>query len=153
MRRGNVDTVAGAFGEGATYVHQQLSHKSVLVGAEAERARSKQISQQQAKLQGLSDCSHLSAGFRCLMVTQHKQNRDGDRGVDFRKRDRTSARTKAKTIRGHHKCARRCSALLFFRKHMRPSWLSGDKVIFERRLVASQMPKGYLRIAQALRLF
>jgi len=148
VQRKDVDTIAGAFGEGATYLRHEVVHKSVLVGAEVERARLEQLLEQQAKLQGLSaECE--SKDFREMMQQQGEQ-RDGGRGVDFRERERFSARTKARDFEQETVLA---DALRFlFRRAPGAAAAFGEtERSSSRRLVEAQIPRGYLRIAQSLR--
>jgi hypothetical protein len=150
VRREDVDTVAGAFGEGSTYVRQELVHKSVLVGADSERAQLEQLLQQQAELQGLSDCAGSEKDFRDMMEEQQGEQKDGGRGVDFRERDRFSARTKARDFEQETVLAD--AIRFFFRKTQKAASFFGEtERSAQRRLIASQIPKGYVRVAQALR--
>lgn len=150
VRREDKDTVAGAFGEGQVVLRQELVHKSVLVGAEAERVQLELLLQQQTDLQGLSGGSGQGQDYRALQETA-SEAKDGGRGTDFRSRDRFSARTKAKDFEQESVVAD--AVRFFFRKAPSAAVAFGEtERSARRRLASNMMPAGYLRVAKTLRL-
>jgi len=148
VRRCDVDTVAGAFGESETKVSRvEVVPTSMLVGAEEERERLEQLLQRQAELQGICAIGGLSTDYRSMRATA---TADGGRGIDFRERLRFSARTKAKDFEDEVVLA---DAIRFlFRK------AGGARVAFgetewtaSRRLKRDQIPEGYVKVARGLR--
>mmetsp|Transcript_43748 Transcript_43748/g.130656 ORF Transcript_43748/g.130656 Transcript_43748/m.130656 type:complete len:296 (-) Transcript_43748:60-947(-) len=148
LRRCDVDTIGGAFGESQEKVTRvEVVPTSVLVGAEEERERLEQLLQRQTELQGLSNLGSLGKDYRGMAATAAA---DGGKGVDFRERDRFGARTKAKDFEDEGVLA---DAVRFlFRK------AGGAAVAFgetewsaKRRLRRDQIPEGYIRVAQTLR--
>lgn len=149
VHREDKDTVAGAFGEGQVVVRQELVHKSVLVGAEAERLQLELLLQQQSDLQGLSG-SGQGKDYRSIMETAG-QAKDGGKGTDFRSRERFSARTKAKDFEQESVVAD--AVRFFFRKAPAAVAAFGEtERSAKRRLAPGSMPPGYFRLAGALRL-
>jgi len=148
VRREDVDTVGGAFGEEQTKVSRvEVVPTSVLVGAEEERERLEQLLQRQVDLQGLSSLRGLGKDYRGMRAAAAA---DGGRGVDFRERDRFSARTKARDFEDEAVLAD--AIRFFFRK------AAGAQIAFgetewsaKRRLGRDQIPAGYLEVAGALR--
>jgi len=150
IRRHDVDTVAGAFGESEGKVDRvEVVPTSVPVGAEAERERLEQLLQRQTELQGIGGGADnlLGKDYRGMKATAAS---DGGRGVDFRERDRFSARTKAKDFEDEVVLA---EALRFlFRKAAGAAAAFGEMDgSVKRRLRRDQLPEGYLRVARALR--
>lgn len=149
VHREDKDTVAGAFGEGQVVLRQELVHKSVLVGAEAERLQLELLLQQQSDLQGLSGGSGQGKDFRAILETV-VQAKDGGKGTDFRSRDRFSARTKAKDFEQESVVAD--AVRFFFRKAPAAVVAFGEtERSAKRRLPPSLMPQGYSRLASLLR--
>jgi len=149
IRRCDVDTVAGAFGESEEKVNRvEVVPTSVLVGAEEERERLEQLLERQAELQGLSDLGALGKDYRAMAATAAV---DGGRGVDFRERDRFSARTKARDFEDEGVLA---DAVRFlFRKAAGAAAAFGEtEWSTKRRLRRDQIPAGYTRVARALRM-
>jgi len=150
IRRHDVDTVAGAFGESEGKVDRvEVVPTSVLVGAEAERERLEHLLQRQAELQGIGGGadSFLGKDYRGMKAVATS---DGGRGVDFRHRDRFSAKMKAKDFEDEAVLA---EALRFlFRKTAGAVAALGEtEEAAKRRLRQDQLPEGYLQIARALR--
>merc|ERR1719316_1445665 len=79
VRRQDVDTVAGAFGEGATWVRQEVIPTSVLVGAEAEREHLERLLKKKRDLEGLAGT--LGRDYREMKASEAT---DGGKGKDFR---------------------------------------------------------------------
>merc|ERR1719174_2975574 len=78
VRRRDVDTVGGAFGEGKTWVREEVIPTSVLVGAEAEREQLERLLKKKRDLEGLT-CG-LGVDSREMKATEAT---DGGKGTDF----------------------------------------------------------------------
>eukprot|EP00927_Polykrikos_kofoidii_P043828 TRINITY_DN37923_c0_g1_i1.p1 TRINITY_DN37923_c0_g1~~TRINITY_DN37923_c0_g1_i1.p1 ORF type:complete len:914 (+),score=171.20 TRINITY_DN37923_c0_g1_i1:70-2811(+) len=145
--RADVDTVAGAFGEGAKVEREERVLQTVLVGAEEERTRLEHLLQRQAELQGLNTMGGLGKDFRDMKSTDAA---DGGRGVDFRQRDRFSAKMRARDFETEHVLA---DAVRFlFRKARSASVVFGEtKDALSKRLPPEEIPSQYFQIATALR--
>ncbi|CAE8622587.1 unnamed protein product, partial [Polarella glacialis] len=139
IRRQDVDTVAGAFGEGQTVVRNEVVPTSVLVGAEAEREQLEQLLQRQADLQGLSGAKDFGQDYRMMLGGAA----DGGKGVDFRHRNRFSVRTKAKDFEDEVVVA---DALRFFFRRASSAIVTFGETeeSAKKRLDGEELPEGYL---------
>jgi len=145
VRRRDVDTVAGAFGEGKTVVREEVIPTSVLVGAEAERERLERLLKQQRELEGLT--GGIGKDYREMKATDAA---DGGRGTDFRENLRFSAKMKARDFENEIVLA---DAIRFlFRKAHGAMDAFGEtdasKIV---RLPRAKIPAGYFRVARALK--
>lgn len=149
VRRQDVDTVAGAFGEDENKViREEVIPTSVLVGAEAERERLELLLQRQAELQGLGEIV-VAKDYRSMRAAATADAGDGGRGVDFRHRDRFSARTKAKDFEDEGVLA---DALRFlFRKSSLSKSVFGELLPNKRRVPQEDFPVGYGSLAEKMR--
>lgn len=147
VRRRDVDTVAGAFGGGQTFEHEEVVHKTVLVGAEVERERLEQLLQRQAELQGLGNVGSVFKDYRELQAAEAA---DGGRGVDFRQRDRFSKQMKAKDFEDEVVVA---DALryLFRRTEAARAIFGETDATRSKRLAPDQIPEAYFQVASSLR--
>lgn len=145
IRRRDVDTVAGAFGEGEKVVREEMIPTTVLVGAEHEREQLELLLQRQSDLQGLA--GGLGSDFRDL---RSQEAADGGRGVDFRERDRFTKCTRARDFENEIVVA---DALrFFFRKAAAAIGALGETPeTAKRRLSTADMPPAYLDLARSLR--
>jgi len=92
VKRRDVDTVAGAFGEQhGNVVREEVIPTSVLVGAEKEREDLERLLQRQLDLQGLG--GFAAKDYREMQVQEAD---DGGKGRDFRSKDTFGRVTKAK---------------------------------------------------------
>jgi len=148
LRRRDLDTVAGEFGEEAPTVERtEVIPTTVLVGAEAERSRLEMLLQRQAELQGLCRVTDFGKDYRSMRDEATKGASDGGRGVEFWLRD-FGARTKAKDFEDEAVLA---GALrLLFRSAEHAEVIFGEKHA-RQRLHREELPKGYLDVAAALR--
>lgn len=149
LRRQDVDTVAGAFGEGVLVERTEVVPTSVLVGAEREREQLEALLQRQAELKGLSDISMADFGkdYRCMRQEATKGAVDGGRGEDFRF-GHFSARTKAKDFEDEAVLA---DALRFFFRSCQEAEAIFGELKARSRLQRDEMPLGYHKAAKAMR--
>lgn len=146
IRRQDVDTVAGAFGEGKTVIRNEVVPTSVLVGAEAEREQLETLLQRKAELQGL--ITGFGQDFRTMRQEAIAGAADAGKGTDWRDASRFSARTKAKDFEDEVVLA---DALrFFFRKMASAQEIFGEQSA-RKRLERDAMPEGYMTAARALR--
>jgi hypothetical protein len=149
VRRRDVDTVCGAFGDRtAKVVREEVMPQTALVGAEKERERLERALARQAELQGLSSAG--VAGLKDYRELKASDNADGGRGVDFRQRDRFGAKMKARDFEDE---AVLSDAIRFvFRKAPLARVVFGEtESTRTRRLAPDEIPKGYFEVALALR--
>jgi len=147
VQRQDVDTVAGAFGEGQTVLRTEMVPTSVLVGAEAEREQLEALLQRQAELQGLCSINEFGKDYRSIRQAHTAGAADGGRGTDFRS-GQFSAKTKAKEFEDEAVLA---DALrFFFRKASKAEQVFGEQSI-KKRLERDEMPEGYYAAARAMR--
>jgi kinesin family protein 5 len=145
VRRSDVDTIGGAFGEGETWVRQEVIPTSVLVGAEAERERLEMLLNKRQELEG------LTGGFgRDYREMKAGEAKDGGKGTDFREKERFSTKMKAHDFENEIVLA---DALRFmFRKAKTASTAFGEtESTTTRRLPRMEIPFGYFRVARALK--
>jgi kinesin family protein 5 len=145
IRRRDVDTVAGAFGEGAQVVREEVIPTSVLVGAEVERESLERLLKKQRELEG------LTGGFgRDFREMAAKEATDGGRGMDFRENKRFGAKMQAKDFENEIVLA---DAIRFlFRKAEHATVAFGEsEETTSTRLPRMKIPFGYFRIARALK--
>lgn len=148
VRRQDVDTVAGAFGEQeTTVVREEVVPQTALVGAEAERVRLEHLLQRQAELQGLSAGGGVFTDYRDLLA---KETADGGRGVDFRERDRFTARAKAKDFENEVVVAD-AIRFLFRKAESAPLVFGETRQALRRRLPPQDIPEAYFCVARGLR--
>mmetsp|Transcript_33752 Transcript_33752/g.61158 ORF Transcript_33752/g.61158 Transcript_33752/m.61158 type:complete len:888 (+) Transcript_33752:52-2715(+) len=146
VKRQDVDTVAGAFGEGPTVVRHEVMPTSVLVGAEAEREQLEKLLQRQAELQGLYSVQEFGKDYRTIQAAATAGAADGGRGADFRAHQ-FSAKTKAKEFEDEAVLA---DALRFiFRKASKAGAVFGEQSV-KKRLDRDEMPEGYFAAARAM---
>lgn len=149
VRRQDVDTVGGAFGEGATWTRQEVIPTSVLVGAEAEREHLERLLKKKQELDGLA--GGLAIGFdKDYREMKAKEATDGGKGTDFRDNLRFSAKMKAKDFESEIVVS---DAIRFlFRKAEGASIAFGEnEETIKKRLQVTQIPFGYFRIARILK--
>lgn len=153
VRREDVDTIAGAFGEGSTIVREEVVPTSVPVGAEAERERLESLIQRQAELQGLGSLSGLGKDYRAIRASATAATVDGGRGVDFRERDRFSTRTKAKEFEDEVVVADALRSFFGRAKCKEVQDVFGEtpETFGKKILRRSDLPEGYVTVARALR--
>jgi hypothetical protein len=145
VRRQDVDTLAGAFGDGPTRVREEVIPTSVLVGAEAERDHLERLLKKKSDLEGLT--SGLGVDYREMRATEAT---DGGKGTDFRENKRFSTKMKALDFENEVVMA---DALRFlFRKAHSASMVFGEtEETTSKRLPRMKIPFGYLRLARALK--
>ncbi|CAJ1378317.1 unnamed protein product, partial [Effrenium voratum] len=146
-RRQDLDTVAGAFGEGQTVEREEVVPTSVLVGAEAEREQLEKVLQRQAELQGLCKSLDFGKDYRSMQADAIQGDLDGGKGHDFRE-SRFSARTKAKDFEDEAVLA---DALRFLFRSCREATAVFGEQKARRRLERSEIPEGYHLVARAMR--
>merc|ERR1719330_231590 len=145
VRRQDVDTVAGAFGEGANYTREEVKTTSVLVGAEKEREELERLLQRQLDLQGLGGQAVID--YREMKA---REAADGGMGRDFREKDRFRRKMKAKDFEEEVVLA---DALRFiFRKAPQAAELFGEtEDTRKRRMSTASLHPNYYQLAQSLR--
>jgi hypothetical protein len=145
VRRKDVDTVAGAFGEGATRVREEVIPTSVLVGAEDEREHLEKLLKQQQEMEG------LAGGFgRDYREMKASEATDGGLGMDFRENVRFSTKMKALDFENEGVLAE--ALRFFFRKAESAGGIFGEtEATLKRRLPRAEMPFGYFHLARALK--
>jgi len=146
IRRPDVDTRAGAFGDGETYLRDEVVTKTVAVGAEVERERLERLLLRQQELRGLT-----GADFgKHYADANAMQAADGGKGVDFREKDRFSAHVRARDF--ENEAVLVDAIRFFFRKAVTGKAAFGetDRTMM-RRLPKARVPAGYFRIARKLR--
>lgn len=145
VRRKDVDTIAGAFGEGNTHVREEVIPTSVLVGAEEEREHLERLLKKQQELEGL--VGGFTVDYRDMKATAAN---DGGKGEDFRENKRFSAKMKAHDFENEMVVA---DALRFmFRKAESARVIFGEtEELVKKRLARDQIPFGYVRLARTLK--
>lgn len=146
VRREDVDTVAGAFGDGDKVVRSEGVVTSVLTGAEKEREQLERLLQRKEDLEGLSGNS--GKDFREMIASE---TYDGGKGRDFRHQDRFRGKMKARDFEDRAVVA---DALRFlFRKAAIASQVFGETDDTQRRrLHLNEINIGYYHLARYLRL-
>lgn len=145
VRRRDVDTIAGAFGEGSTVVREEVIPTSVFVGAEKEREHLERLLQRQMDLQGLS--GDIGRDFREMGV---KVADDGGKGKDFRAQDRFSRKMKARDFEDEAVVAE--ALRYFFSRAEQASHVFGETEHIRRRhLPGHKMHHGYVHLARWLK--
>jgi kinesin family protein 5 len=145
VRRRDVDTVAGAFGEGKTWVREEVIPTSVLVGAEAEREQLERLLKKKQELEGLA--SGFGRDYREMKASEAS---DGGKGMDFRENKRFSAKMKAHDFENEIVLADGIRFL--FRKTEGASICFGEtEETTTRRLPRMAIPFGYFRVARLLK--
>jgi hypothetical protein len=144
VKRKDVDTVGGAFGEThANVFREEVIPTSVLVGAEQERERLELLLQRQMDLQGLA-CD--SKDYRSMAAMEAA---DGGKGSDFRE-SRFGGKMKAKEIESEVAVAEALRHL--FRKAAAAPEIFGETEVTQRmRLNPQSMHHGYFHLASFLR--
>lgn len=145
VRRRDVDTVAGAFGEGAMREREEVIPTSVLVGAESERDQLERLLKKKQELEGLAN------GFgRDYREMRASDAADGGKGMDFRENKRFSAKMKAHDFENEIVLA---DAIRFlFRKAESAATVFGESTeTVSKRLPRMKIPFGYFRVARALK--
>jgi kinesin family protein 5 len=145
IRRKDVDTVAGAFGEGTTWVREEVIPTSVLVGAEAERERLERLLKQQRHLEGLT--GEIGRDYREMKADQAT---DGGKGTDFRENKRFSAKMKALDFENEIVLAD-AIRFLFRKAESAASAFGENEETTTRRLPRLKIPFGYFRLARVLK--
>jgi len=149
VRRRDVDTVAGAFGEGAQVVREEVIPTSALVGAEVERESLERLLKKQRELEGLA--GGFGRDFREMAAEMGaKEATDGGKGMDFRENKRFGAKMQAKDFENEIVLA---DAIRFmFRKAEHATDAFGESEdTTSKRLPRMKIPFGYFRIARALK--
>lgn len=145
VRREDVDTVGGAFGQGAEYMRTEVKTTSVLVGAEKEREQLELLLQRQADLQGLGGFNEVD--YRDMKA---KDAQDGGKGVDFRAKDRFGKKMKAKDFEQEVVLADALRSL--FRQAAVAAEIFGEREELRRkRLAPRELHPNYFRLALWLR--
>jgi hypothetical protein len=145
VRRKDVDTVAGAFGEGNTFVREEVIPTSVLVGAEAERERLEWLLKQHRELEGLTGA--IGKDYREMTASAAA---DGGKGVDFRENKRFSSKMKAHDFENETVVAD--AIRIFFRRAPGADVAFGETAsTVAKRMHRAQMPSGYFRVAKLLK--
>jgi len=151
VRREDVDTVAGAFGEGATHVRQEVIPTSVLVGAEAEREHLERLLKKKQELEGLA--SGFGRDYREMKIEASDpatDTHDGGRGTDFRDNKRFSAKMKAHDFESEVVLA---DALRFMFRRAESAGLAFGETeeTAKKRLPRMKIQFGYIRVARILK--
>jgi len=143
VKRRDVDTVAGAFGEQhGNVVREEVIPTSVLVGAEQEREDLERLLQRQLDLQGLGGLA--SKDYR-EMTAQEAD--DGGRGRDFRAKDTFKRVNKAKEFEQEAVLAG--SLRHIFRKAKQAEEVFGETEV--RRRQRQVVHGNYYKLAELLR--
>mmetsp|Transcript_29822 Transcript_29822/g.65020 ORF Transcript_29822/g.65020 Transcript_29822/m.65020 type:complete len:904 (+) Transcript_29822:82-2793(+) len=149
IKRRDVDTVAGDFGEQKeTVLREEVVPTSVLTGAEAERERLEQLLQKKTELEGLGACSGgLDKDWRDMRPVEAT---DGGKGVDFRQRDKFSTQGKMKAKDFEDEAVLASAVRFLFRRAPTAKWMFGE-MDPRRRMQSHELPQSYFEAAAALR--
>lgn len=144
IRRTDVDTVAGAFGDQhGKIVREEFIPTSVLIGAEIERDELERLLQRKADLQGLGGIS--GKDYRTMLA---REGEDGGRGQDFRTKCTFHSKTRAKDFEQEDVLA---SALRHvFRRSSLSSKIFGETES-SRRKRSAPLHGNYFELARGLR--
>lgn len=145
VRRQDVDTIAGAFGEGSNVMREEVIPTSVLVGAEKEREDLERLLQRQFDLQGLGGLA--ARDFREMSA---KEADDGGKGRDFREKDRFRRKMKAKDFEEEVVLAD-ALRFLFRRSTLAPELFGETEETQKRRMSTASLHAKYYQLGRWLR--
>jgi len=151
VRRKDVDTVAGAFGEGNQVERVEVIPTSVLVGAEQEREQLERLLQRQEDLEGLSGGNMLKwATDKDFRENVASEQYDGGKGRDFRHGFRFRGKMKARDF--EDKAVVADARRFLFRKAELASQVFGEtEETQKKRLHLDEINIAYYHFAQYFR--